>query len=299
MIDIHTHLYWKDFDEDQDDVILRATMGGVTRMISVGTDLVTSRQAIEVAAAHDGIWASVGIHPHDADESRIKNQESPTPQSRGLDSSPRAGERGWIDTLRELARHPKVVAIGECGLDYFVRSEQGTVSREQKERQKEVFLAQIAIAKELDLPIIIHTRPSAGTMDAYEDVREILLTTHYSLSAVLHCYQGDTEITRRFLELPNVYFSFAGNITYPVKQSLVGTKDDLGETVKLVPLDRLFTETDCPFLSPQAKRGERNEPDFVRFTAEKVAGLHGTDMTAIEEATERNFRQVFTKAVVS
>lgn len=277
MLDIHTHLYWKDFDEDRDDVIMRAKAADVSKMISVGTDMETSRQAIQVAQAHEGIWASIGIHPHEFNESEISHLES------------------WGKELRELAKHPKVIGIGECGLDYFGRDRE--VSDDAKARQKAAFLMQLELASELDLPLIIHTRPSSDTQDAYEDVFGILKANAASearkLKAVLHCYQGDIEVTKKFLELPNVYFSFAGNITYPVKQALVGTKDDLTETVKLVPLERLFTETDCPFLAPQAKRGERNEPSFVQYVVEKAAELHGTDMDGIASQTERNFERVF------
>jgi TatD DNase family protein len=149
-----------------------------------------------------------------------------------------------------------------------------------------------------------------GSQDAYEDMFEVLTknlqrTTNNTkknselsvvsgeLSVTLHCYQADREMTQKFLALPNVYFSFTANITYPVKKQDIGTKNDLTETVKMVPLDRLFVETDCPFLSPQVKRGERNEPAFVVTVAEKVALLQGVSVSVIEEATEENFSKVF------
>ncbi len=132
------------------------------------------------------------------------------------------------------------------------------------------FLAQIKLAEELGLPLIVHCRANAGASDAYEDM-STLLSQVKTIPIVLHCYMGDTEVTKQLLALDNVYFSFTGNITYPVKKTWVGTKDDLRETVKLIPLDRLFTETDCPFLSPQSKRGERNEPASVVEVAAKVA----------------------------
>lgn len=201
---------------------------------------------------------------------------------------------GLINDLRALAKHPKVVAIGECGLDYYSRNQQETVNSQQKIIQKVGFLAQIEIAQELGLPLIVHTRPSAGSMDAYEDVLEILRDTKYMIhDTVLHCYQGDTEITKKFLELPNVYFSFAGNVTYPVKKAFVGTKDDVTETVKLVPLERLFVETDCPFLAPQSKRGQRNEPAFVMETAEKIASLKGVSVGELNQRVIENSERVF------
>jgi TatD DNase family protein len=112
-------------------------------------------------------------------------------------------------------------------------------------------------------------------------------------SVVLHCYQGDTKITKKFLELPNVYFSFAGNVTYPVKKALAGTKNDLQETLKIVPLERLFVETDCPYLAPGGKRGERNEPSYIWMTAEKICEVKGIEMATLETALEENFQRVF------
>jgi TatD DNase family protein len=219
------------------------------------------------------IFASVGIHPHAflVDESRMKNQEL------------------WIHELRTLAQHPKVIAIGECGLDYFGR--ENPITEEVKGRQREGFLLQLDLAQECKLPVIIHCR------DAYEDMLTILQATTYKLPAILHCYMGDTEVTKRFLELPNVHFSFTGNITYPVKAIVAGTKDDLRETVKLIPLERLLIETDCPFLAPQTKRGERNESAYVLLVAEAVAKLHGVDQTVVEMKTRENVRRVFGKMV--
>ena len=291
MIDIHAHLFWDSYDTDRDEVIARAREAGVEQMICVGTSSEDNPQAIAVAERYSGVWAAVGVHPHSfSEESGIRNQES------------------WLRELKKLARHPKVVAIGECGLDYFSRKEQGVINNEQKKIQKEGFLAQIALAQELNLPLIIHTRPSVGSVDAYEEMFEILknhssLTrfdgvsarrvTHPASCFVLHCYQGSTEMTKKFLELSNVYFSFAGSITYPVKKTLVGTTNDPAEAVKLVPLERLFVETDCPFLAPQGKRKERNEPAYVRMTAERICALQEVTSAALEAAVDENFKRVF------
>ncbi|TXH00952.1 MAG: TatD family deoxyribonuclease, partial [Candidatus Moraniibacteriota bacterium] len=190
----------------------------------------------------------------------------------------------------------KVVAIGECGLEYYSHDPTKPITSEQKEWQKMGFLAQIKLAEELGLPLIVHCRASTGSDDAYRDLLEILKPKTYNLKAILHCYMGDTEVTKQLLALDNVYFSFTGNITYPVKKTWVGTKDDLTETVKLIPLDRLFTETDCPFLSPQSKRGERNEPANVVEVAKQVAFLQGKTPEEVEKALKENFRIVFTEA---
>lgn len=281
MLDIHTHLYWKSYDADRDEVVRRAREVGVKKIICVGTSPEDNPQALAVAEKYEDVYASVGIHPHFFNEQLA-------------DSSSRLGGIGmtknWIEELKSLAKHPKVIAIGECGLDYFSRNMEKPITDEQKALQKAIFLAQIEIARELNLPTIIHCR------DAYDDLFGILSNSKFKIpnsKFILHCYQGDTEITKKFLELPNVYFSFAGNITYPVRNVLVGTKDDLQETLKLVPLNRLFVETDSPFLAPDKKRGERNEPSYVRITAGKVRALKGVTEDDLEAALDENFQRVF------
>lgn len=288
MHDIHTHLYWDSYDADRDAVIARAHAAGIDTMFTIGCTVEESQQCVALAEKYPEIFASVGIHPHEfrtADD--VKN----------LDVE--------IETLRAFVRESKkVIAVGECGLDYYVRPtvadpQQSFVGRgaavisdETKSVQKEGFLFQIRLARELGLPLIIHCR------DAYEDMLAILKTECADISAcILHCYMGDTEVTRKFLELPNVYFSFTANITYPVKKALVGTKDDLTETVKLVPLEQLFAETDCPFLAPQSKRGERNEPASAALVVDAVAGIKGIDTVSIEGQIEKNFQNVFRKHV--
>jgi TatD DNase family protein len=294
MIDIHAHLQFSDFDTDRDAVIARARAARVEKMIIVGTDIETSCAAIALAEKHDFLYASVGIHPHEYDESRFSIEDL----------------RIRTEQLREMAKHPKVAAIGECGLDYFIRNPRPitdnrqqepdtlrpTIGDSQKMVQREGFMAQLEIAREAGVPLIIHTRPSAGTMDAYEDMFSVLSDSkivNRDSKFVLHCYQGDTDITRKFLSLPNVYFSFAGNVTYPVKKSLAGSKDDILETVKLVPLDRIFVETDCPYLAPQAHRGTRNEPAYVCLTATTVAEAKGITTDELDVAMSRSLRGVF------
>lgn len=292
MQDIHIHLYWESYDLDRDEVVSRARQAGVREMLVIGCTVEESRQAIATAEKYPDMYASVGLHPNELNhESGIMNQE-------------------WIQELKILAQHEKVVAIGECGLEYYSHDPKRSISEEQKAVQKKAFLAQIALAEELKLPLIVHCRPSLGTQDAYSDLFEILKAKSFQLKAVLHCYMGDTEVTKQFLTLPNVYFSFTGNITYPVKKAvlglpaeaargalLAGTRDDLTETVKLVPLERIFAETDCPFLTPQSHRGERNEPAYMVETLVCIAKLQGRDASAVERATEANFTRVFSKRV--
>ncbi len=281
MYDIHTHLYWHSYDTDRDAVILRAKEAGVKKLFVVGCTVEESKACVALAKEYPDISASVGIHPQDLNlESGILNLEN------------------QIKELRELAKHEKVVAIGECGLEYYSHDPKQLITDEQKERQKRGFLAQIHLAIELELPLILHCRASPGSDDAYRDMFEILQEQSPLLkAAILHCYMGDTEVTKKFLTLPNVFFSFTGNITYPVKKAIVGTKDDLSETVTMIPLERIFTETDCPFLAPQTHRGERNEPALVLGVAHRIAQLHDVTVVEVEKATEANFERIFPQLV--
>lgn len=287
MHDIHTHLYWDSYDADRDEVIARAHAAGIDKMFAIGCTVEESQQCVALAEKYPEIFASIGIHPHEfRTVSDVQNLFAD------------------IESLRAIAQESKkVIAIGECGLDYYVRPvvvdpQQAFVGRgvemisdETKMVQRQGFLAQIALARDLGLPLIIHCR------DAYEDMLDMLKTECADISAlILHCYMGDTEVTKKFLELDNVYFSFTANITYPVKKALVGTKDDLTETVKLIPLNRLFVETDCPFLSPQSKRGERNEPASVPEIVKKVAELKSISETEVIAMSETNFSRVFSRA---
>ncbi|MDO8566477.1 MAG: TatD family hydrolase [Candidatus Moranbacteria bacterium] len=300
MLDIHAHLFWKSYDTDRDVVIERARAAGVTKMICVGTEPEDNPLAIKMAEKYEGVFAAVGIHPHFFNKNIFlcHSREGGNPGNKeNSGSRVKPGMtvlEGLVNDLKKLAKHARVVAIGECGLDYYSHDKTKVITDEQKALQKEGFLAQIEIAQELGLPLIVHTRPSVGSMDAYADVLKILRDTKYMIhNTVLHCYQGDTEITKKFLELENVYFSFAGNITYPVKGSFVGTKNDATETVKLVLLERLFVETDCPFLAPQSKRGQRNEPAFVMETAEKIASLKGVSVGELNQRVIENSERVF------
>lgn len=279
MYDIHTHLYWHTYDADRDAVIERARAAGVTTMFVVGCTVEESQQAMGLAEEYAEVYASVGIHPQTFNEAGISKLET------------------WIQELKLLTKNKKVVAIGECGLEYFSHDPAKPITAEQKEWQKQGFLAQIKLAAELKLPLIVHCRASAGSDDAYRDLLAILSSVvDRQLAVILHCYMGDTEVTKEFLLLDNVYFSFTGNITYPIKKRVARTKDDLSETVKLVPIERIFTETDCPFLTPQSNRGERNEPTYVGEVVKKVAELHRVSETIVLQATEQNFQNIFQKS---
>lgn len=276
MIDIHTHLYWESYDADRDEVIARAREAGVEKMFVIGCTLEESRQCVALSEKYGEIFASVGIHPNEL----VQELQGKTVESL-------KGE------LQVVAKSKKVIAIGECGLDYYKHGSGEGMTENEKRIQKEGFLMQIALAEELSLPLIIHCRPSTGSSDAYEDMFILLQATSYQFPAILHCYMGDTEVTKKFLTLPHAYFSFTANITYPVKKPLIGTKDDLTETVKMIPIDRILAETDCPFLAPQEKRGERNEPAYVISVLEKIASLQTIPRDVLEQSIMKNIRQIF------
>jgi TatD DNase family protein len=312
MLDIHAHLHDIAFDADRDAVVARALDTGVTKIITIGTDVMESRKAVACAEKHENVFASVGIHPNSFHEMKkefsiFDFQFSIKSQFLNLKI-----QKNHIEQLKELAKHEKVVAIGECGLDYFVREEQGrvrtadappaggttAVSEEQRALQKAGFLVQIELGQELNLPLIIHCRPSKGTMDAYEDLFSILSNQNSRFQIpdskfILHCYMGDTEVTRKFLELPNVYFSFTGNITYPVKKVFAGTKNDLTETVRLIPIERILAETDCPYLAPVPHRGKRNEPAFVTEVVAKIAETKGISRETVEQMISASAKMIF------
>lgn len=329
MIDIHAHLHDSAFDDDRDEVVGRAFDAGVTKIITIGTDTLESQKAVDCAEKYENVYASVGIHPHFFNEEyRIWNREYSEEKKiqEGIDiqhstfdilSKGKEEIQNLVTDLRKIAQSSeKVVAIGECGLDYFVREgviqravalpaggasavcEQSTITGYQKILQKEGFLAQIELAQELRLPLIIHCRPSVGTVDAYEELYHILRdqSSRFQIldsGFILHCYMGDTEVTEKFLSLPNLYFSFTGNITYPVKKLVMGTKDDLTGVVKMIPIHRILAETDCPYLAPVSYRGKRNEPAFVLEVVRKIAEIKGLSDEETMRTVEASAKKIF------
>jgi len=249
LVDTHCHLDFPEFDPDRKETVERAAAQGVTRIINVGSDLENSRKAVAVAAAFPGVYASVGVHPHDADS--------------------------WHDAARsellELSRQPKVVAIGEIGLDYY-----RTLS--SPENQKNVFAALIRLGLERSLPLIIHSR------QAEQDTLEIL-KAEGARRAIIHCFSGDEHFLKACLDR-GYLVSFTCNITY--KKS-----DAQRRALKAVPLDRVCLETDAPYLSPEGSRGKRNEPASVRSLCRSAAELRGMDEAALAAATTDNALRFF------
>jgi TatD DNase family protein len=247
--DTHAHLYWKSFDDDREAAIARAHAAGVSRMIIVGTDVVTSRAAFDLCADRQGFHPTAGIHPHEA--------QSITPADR--------------DTIAEMCARPSCVAVGETGLDWF---------KEYSPRaaQTEGFAWHAALARKLDKPLVVHCR------DAHEDTLAILRSTP-NVRGVMHCYTMGAEELPAYLDL-GFYISFSGVVTYP--KNLRNQ-----EAARAVPLDRILFETDCPYLAPQGKRGQRNEPAFVRDVITHVAHLRNADMNELSEASSRNATTLF------
>ena len=247
LVDSHAHLDDRAFESDLEAVIARAKENGVERIVTIGTDLASSRRAQAIAETHEHVWFSPGIHPHEADHP------------------------GPVDDLRALAAHPRAVAVGETGLDYVK-------NYASIPNQKVLFVKHLEIALEADKPVSIHCREAHP--DAYA-----ILRGHAPLRGVIHCFSGDWPDAENYLSL-NFYLSIAGPVTYP-------KADRLRDVVRLIPLDRLLVETDCPLLTPQKHRGQRNEPAYVRYTAAEIANCHGISVAEVEEATTRNARRLF------
>ena len=254
LIDTHTHLDDTRYDADRDATIERARQAGVRAFVTIGCDLATSRSAVALAARHPDIYASIGVHPHEV----------------------RHIGDGWYDELRRLAREEKVVAYGEIGLDYHYNH---SAPKEQRERFRE----QLQLARELRLPVIIHTR------EAQEDTVNILREEHASeVGGVFHCFSGDAWLAKDALDL-GFYLSFSGILTF-------NNATMLREIAKQAPLDRILIETDCPYLTPVPHRGKRNEPAFVAHVAKQLAEIHSNlTVGQIEEATTENAKRLFTK----
>jgi TatD DNase family protein len=252
--DSHCHLPYPGL-EDVEAHLAAARAAGVGRMVSVGTDAAQSAAAIDVAEAHDGVWATVGLHPHDATE--------------GVDS---------LLPLLGAGRSPAIVGIGECGLDFHYDHSPRNV-------QREAFAAQIALAHELDLALVIHTR------EAWAETWEVLEAEGVPDRTVFHCFTGGADEARRCLDL-GATLSFSGIVTFK-------SAGDVREAAALCPLDRLLVETDAPYLAPVPHRGRTNEPAFVPLVGTAVAAVKGVPPEDIEAATWNNMDVIFRLADLS
>ncbi|HET9429367.1 MAG TPA: TatD family hydrolase [Allosphingosinicella sp.] len=255
-IDSHCHLNYKGLVEQQQAVLGRARAAGVERMLNISTRASEWDEVIGLAEREDDVMASVGIHPHEAD----------------LHPDIHA------DMLVEKAAHPKVIGIGETGLDYYY-------DHSDRERQRQSFRAHIAAARQTQLPLIVHTRDAEE--DTYAILAEEMGTGHFP--ALIHCFTASRRFSEQVLAL-GLYISLSGIVTFKNAR-------DLQEAARAIPLDRLLIETDAPFLAPVPNRGRTCEPAFVADTAAFLAQLRGEPIDRLAEATSANFHRLFTKAI--
>ncbi|BCD62127.1 TatD DNase family protein [Nitratiruptor sp. YY08-26] len=252
IIDTHTHLDHKMFYEDVDEVIARAKEAGVVKMVIPGADPADLPRAVELSEKYEEIFFAVGVHPYDMD-----NYDR--------------------EYLKKFISHPKCVAVGECGLDYYRLPEDPTAKEENKKKQKEVFIDQITLAKEFDLPLIVHIR------EASQDAHDLLHAHAGKKGGVLHCYNASPlllDLKERF------YYGIGGVLTFKNAKKLV-------EIIPKIPFDRIVLETDAPYLTPHPFRGKRNEPAYTKFVAQKLAEILGKSYEEICDITTKNAMRLF------
>lgn len=262
-IDIHSHLDDSRFDEDRDEVLSRMREAKVASIV-VGTDREMSERAIALAESHPDLWATVGQHPTDKHEEEF--------------------DEVWYG---EQSKHPRVVAIGECGIDYF-RLDQFSGNKDaEADRQHELFERQMELAASVDKPLMIHGRPSKGSMDAYEDLLYILKNGQKNHGAKVrgnvHFFVGDTDIAKQFLDI-GFTMSFTGVITFT---------HDYDEVIKYIPLPSIMSETDAPYVAPVPFRGKRNEPTHVMETVRAIAKIRNENEEKVRIVLLGNAERVF------
>jgi TatD DNase family protein len=249
--DTHAHLNAEQYNEDLKEVIDRALSEGVSNIVVVGFDRPTIEKAMELTEKYEFIYASVGWHPVDAIDMTEEDLQ-------------------WIE---ELSRHPKVVALGEMGLDYYW-------DKSPKDVQKEVFRKQIRLAKKVKLPIVIHNR------DATADIVEILKEEGAGeVGGIMHCFSGSPETAKECVDM-NFYISLGGPVTFKNAKKPK-------EVADVIPLEKLLIETDCPYLAPHPFRGKRNEPSYVKLVAEQIAEIKGVSVEEVASATTENAKKLF------
>jgi len=257
MIDTHCHLNFNRFDEDREAVIERATTAGVTRIIIPAINIATAKEALQLSEQYDGVYVAVGVHPNDTADF----------------------EDSLLVEIKALAAHQKVVAIGEIGLDYHW-------DKSPKEKQFEAFKAQLNLASELELPVIIHNREASDdVMDILEDWVKTIPDALKDRPGVLHSFSAPQTIAARALDA-GFYLGFTGPITFK-------KAEDLRDIAASVPLNRILVETDAPFLTPHPYRGKRNEPAYIPYMVEKLAEIHSISVDEMAAATTANAERLF------
>ncbi|MFY9269594.1 MAG: TatD family hydrolase [Candidatus Manganitrophaceae bacterium] len=255
LIDTHTHIADPEFDTDREAVIERALAAGVRKMILIGTDLPSSQRAVTLAEQHPFLWATVGLHPHEA----------------------KLMDGALLESLEELAGHPKVVGIGETGFDFYYH-------HSGRQEQEHAFTEQIRLAQKKRLPLVIHTREAWP--ETFELLEKEKVRSHAAEVGVLfHCFTGDAAVAKNAIAF-GCFLSFSGIVTFAKALPLQ-------EAAAQADLSRILIETDAPYLAPQGFRGKRNEPAYLRAVAEKIASLKDITFEDISEATSRNSERFF------
>jgi len=254
LIDTHAHLDFEDFDNDRDEVVKRAFDNGIEKIINVGCSLERSVSSIDISSQYDNVFASVGIHPDEA--ASLKDEAS------------------LRKKIKEIAgSSDKVVALGECGLDYsHIKAEP------EKKQQEALFRLHLELAEELQLPVIVHVR------DVFDEAYQVI-KNYPNVSGVMHCFAGSATQAQKFIAL-GFLVSFTGIVTFK-------NATEIHEAAREIPLGKMMVETDCPFIAPEPNRGKRNEPAYVRFVGEKICELKEVNMAEVEKITTNNAQELF------
>lgn len=247
LIDTHCHIYYDKYLDDLDDVISRANKKNINHIICVGVDLESSKKSLALSEKYDSVFATTGYHPHEA----------------------KLAPKDYLDRMKDLLEKPKVIAVGEIGLDYYYE-------HSDKKVQIKVFREQLELAKELNMPTIIHNRESDD--DLYQNIKESNIN-----KGVIHCYSSDVKYANKLFEL-GLIVSFTGIVTF---------SKTLQEVVKEIPIDKIMLETDSPYLTPIPFRGKRNEPYMVNYVAEKIADIKGISVKEVAEITTKTAKGFF------
>lgn len=258
MIDVHAHLTDAKYEEDLEEILFNSSENGIEKIISAGYDVVSSQKAIELSEIYQPIYATIGVHPENVNDF----------------------DEDSIETLKKLSKNKKVVAVGEIGLDYHYFSDlnENEIIK-LKEKQKDIFVKQIELANELELPIVVHSR------DAIGDTIEILKTHKPKRASLIHCFSGSVESAKILLQL-GYSFSFGGVVTFKnARQAL--------DVVEMLPIEKILLETDCPYLSPEPFRGKRNEPKNIVYVADKIAKIKNLSIEEVALRTTENASLLF------
>lgn len=250
MIDTHAHIDFPEFDSDRNEVISSAFESGLSAIINIGVDLASSIRSVELADANDNIYAAVGFHPHDSKSYTKQDNEK----------------------LQRIAQHPKVVAIGEIGLDYYRNYSPHDV-------QQKVFIDQLAMAREFEMPVVVHVR------EAMADCLKILSEQKaYLVGGVLHCFPGTADDARKAADM-NFLVAFGGSLTYKKSRSAKAAAE--------VPIESIILETDCPFITPEPYRGKRNQPAYVCYAYQALSRIRDIPLATVEKTVDENARRLF------